>query len=113
MSTKNYTSISDIKETWFKNIAPNYFNFDNVNNYQSGVFGYINEVMSNTTEDSFNAINIARREFYPISAKNKQSLYKMATLQKMDLPMVTAGTAKAILLIPVSDVIEASKYSDG
>lgn len=113
MATKKYTSISDIKETWINNIAPTYFNFNNTNNYQSGIFGYINEVMGNTTEDSFNAINIARREFYPISAQNKQSLYKMATLQKVDLPMVTPGTANAILLIPVSDIINASTYSAG
>src|SRR5574343_206954 len=108
MSTKKYTSIADIKDAWITDIAPNYFDFDNTNNYQSGIFGYINEVMGNATEDAFNAVNISRREFYHTTAQNKQSLYKMATLQSISLPMVTPGTAKAVLIIPVDDVINAS-----
>lgn len=113
MSTKKYTSIADIKDAWITDIAPNYFDFDNTNNYQSGIFGYINEVMGNATEDAFNAVNISRREFYPTTAQNKQSLYKMATLQSISLPMVTPGTAKAVLIIPVDDVINASTYTSG
>lgn len=113
MSTKKYTSIANIKDEWLTNIAPNYLEFDNVNNYQSGIFGYVNEIMANTTEDTFNAVNIARREFYPTTAQNKQSLYKMATLQRIGLPMTTPGSTKAVFLIPVKDVIEASSYNDG
>ena len=83
----NYTNIGDIKDYWLKTIAPNYINFEDINTYESGIFGYVNEVMANTTEDAFNATNIARREFYPITAQYLSSLYKMATLQSINIPL--------------------------
>jgi len=110
---KAYTSSEDIQEHWITNIAPNYIDLENTNNYRIGIFGYINEVMGNTTADAFHAINIARREFYPITAQNIQSLYKMAATQQIPLPLTTAATAKAFLLIPQKDIIDNSTYSDG
>lgn len=108
-----YTNIADIKKYWLENIAPNYFGFDNINNYQLGIFGYINEIMANTTEDVFNAVNIARREFYPNTAMYKQSLFQMAVMQKITTPVSTAATAKAILIIPEKEVVERGTSSNG
>ena len=68
-------------------IAPNYFDFNNVNNYNVGIFGYINEIMANSVEDSFNATAISRREFYPTVAQFTSSLYAMATLQSIEIPL--------------------------
>ena len=102
----NLTSAAQIKKQFIENIAPNYFNLDNVNTYRVGIFGYIDEIMSNSIEDTFNAINIIRKEFYPITASHKESFYKMATIQKIPLPMVTPATAKAVLVIPEKDIIE-------
>ena len=48
-SSANYTNIGDIKDYWLKNIAPNYFSFEDINTYSTGIFGYINEVMGTTT----------------------------------------------------------------
>lgn len=108
-----YTNISDIENFWVENIAPNYFDMDNINNYRTGIFGYINEVMANTTEDAFNAVNVARQEFYPITAQFIQSLYKMAAVQKLNLPLAIPATAKAALVIPESEIIERSTYNNG
>ena len=41
-SSANYTNIGDIKDYWLKNIAPNYFSFEDINTYSTGIFGYIN-----------------------------------------------------------------------
>ena len=113
MAIPSYISIADIQEYWKTNIAPNYFDFDNINNYRTGMFGYINEVMGNTTEDVFNAINISRREFYPITAKNKQSFYKMAAIRKIPLPLTTPASCKAFIIIPQHEIISKSTYSNG
>ena len=67
---KVYGSSAEIQTYLIENIAPNYFDFDQVNNYRSGIFGYVNEALSVITMDTHNAINIARREFYPVSAQN-------------------------------------------
>ena len=112
-SSANYTNIGDIKYYWLKNIAPNYFSFEDINTYSTGIFGYINEVMGTTTEDAFNATNIARREFYPITAQYLSSLYKMATLQSIEIPLTIPAQCKCALIIPQDQIIENSTYSNG
>ena len=112
-SSANYTNIGDIKDYWLKNIAPNYFSFEDINTYGTGIFGYINEVMGTTTEDAFNATNIARREFYPITAQYLSSLYKMATLQSIEIPLTIPAQCKCALIIPQDQIIENSTYSNG
>ena len=112
-SQRKYTSSAEVQDFMVNNIAPNYFDFDNVNNYRSGLFGYINEVISQITMDTHNAINIARREFYPVTAENPRSFYKMAALQKIGLPLVTPGQCKAVLILDQNEVIENSTYKNG
>ena len=112
-NSANYTNIGDIKDYWLKNIAPNYFDFEDVNTYGTGIFGYINEVMGTTTEDAFNATNLARREFYPITAQYLSSLYKMATLQSIEIPLTVPAQCKCALIIPQDQIIENSTYSNG
>ena len=106
----NYTSIASIKDYWLETIAPNYFDFTNTNNYNIGIFGFVNEVMGNTTENAFNAVAITRREFYPVTAQFTSSLYAMATLQSVEIPLTTPATCRCILIIPQDDIIRNSTY---
>lgn len=108
---KIYGSSAEIQSYLVENIAPNYFDFDQINNYRSGIFGYINEVISVITMDTHNAINVARREFYPVSAQNPKSFYKMAALQQIGLAVVTPGQLKAVLLLDRNEIISNSQYS--
>lgn len=110
---KKYTSAVEMQDMWINNIAPNYFDLENVNNYRTGIFGYINEVMSTSLMDTYHAINVARREFYPVSAQNPQSIYKMAALQQIDLPRATPASCKAILLLNRDEIIENSTQKNG
>ena len=114
MATKRtYGSSAEIQNFLIENIAPNYFDFENTNNYRSGLFGYINEVISVITMDTHNAINIARREFYPVSAQNPRSFYKMAAVQQIGLPTVTPARCNAVLLLDRDEILENSKLSNG
>lgn len=112
MSSKitQFTNAAEIQAAWLQMIATQYFDFNEVNQYRAGIFGYINEVMGTITESSFNAINIARREFYPVDAINIQSLYKMAALHKLDIPMVTPSIAPIVLLIKEEEILQYGKY---
>jgi hypothetical protein len=105
MDIKDKSNIANIKDDWLKLVAPKYFDFKNTNLYTSGIFGYTNEILSEAEEDSYNAMSIARREVYPISAVNTDSLYKMATLQRISLPVATPATVSAILLLQEKDII--------
>lgn len=110
---KRYTSTAELQDEWLTKIAPNYFDLDKINNYRSGVFGYINEVMSTVTMDTHNSINITRREFYPVTAQNPQSMNKMATLQHVGFPVATPGTCRAVLIFDEDEIIENSTYKNG
>lgn len=79
-SLRDYTNLTTEIQDWIDNIAPKYFNFDQVANYRTGIFGYVNEVMGTVTEDTFNAVSVARREFYPTHALYDESIYRMAAL---------------------------------
>lgn len=112
-SQRKYTSSAEVQDFMINNIATNYFDFENVNNYRTGLFGYINEVIAQITMDTHNAINIARREFYPVTAENPRSFYKMAALQKIGLPLVTPGQCKAVLILDQNEIIGNSTYKNG
>lgn len=112
-NVKKYTSTAEVQDFWINEIAPKYFDFENTNNYRAGIFGYINEVMSTSIMDTHQSINIARREFYPVSAQNAQSIYKMAVVQHIDLPMATPARCSAILLLDRDEVISNSTYKNG
>lgn len=102
----NYINNAEMKQWWLENIAPNFLEMEETNLYVTGVFGYVNEVIGTIMEDSCETVNAIRQEFYPSSAKYMKSLYKMATMQRLDLPMVTPATAQFILLIKTSDIID-------
>lgn len=104
-SLRDYTDITSAMQDWIDNIAPKYFNFDQVANYRTGIFGYTNEVMGTVTEDIFNAVSVARREFYPTHALYDESIYRMAALQRLNAPMSVPARVRAILVIKENDII--------
>lgn len=108
-SLRDYTELTTAIQDWINDIAPKYFNFDQVANYRTGIFGYVNEVMGTVTEDTFNAVTIARREFYPTHALYDESIYRMAALQRMDAPMSIPARVRAILVIKENDIIDLIK----
>ena len=101
----DYTSAQSITSDWLQNIAPKYFDFSRTNNLKTGIFGYVNEVMSTSVEDTFNAVTIARREFYPTKAQYTNSIYRMAALQELDAPMSKAAVVNAVLVIKEQDLL--------
>lgn len=110
-SLRDYTDLTTAVKDWIDDIAPKYFNFDQVANYRTGIFGYINEVMGTVTEDVFNAVSVARREFYPTHALYDESIYRMAALQRLDAPMSVPARVRAILVIKENDIINLIKNS--
>ena len=105
-TTANYINNSEMKKWWIDKIAPNFLEMEDTNLYVTGIFGYVNEVMGTIMEDSMETVNSVRQEFYPSSAKFMKSLYKMATMQQLDLPMTTPAVARFAMLIPVSTILE-------
>ena len=109
----NYSSIADIQEFWITDIASQYFDFNDTNNYKVGMFGYVNEVMSTVTQDAFNTINIAKREYYAATAENIDSFYKMAGNYDINIPLVKPAKANIVLFIAEGDIVRHGTLSNG
>lgn len=106
MAYKDYTDKSASLEHWLTEIAPKYFDFDTSELNRASQFGYMNEIMSTVENDTHHSVSIARREFYPTTAKYLKSFYKMAALHEISYPMANPAIATAILIIKESDILK-------
>lgn len=97
---------------WLESIAPQYFDFEDTNLYKIGTFGYINEVLSTVTQDVFNSVNIAKREFYSSTAQNIASFYKLAGDYDIDIPMATPAKCNLAIYIAEKDIIANATLSN-
>ncbi len=113
MSNVNYTNIASIKDYWIENIAPNYIDAENVNMYHAGLLGMILEIMSGSVEDSFEAMNVIRREFYPSTMQFQSTMFKMAPLYRLDMPVASPSTASCLLLLEQKQIIDRSTFDNG
>lgn len=110
---KDYIDPSTCMDYWVNEISPKYFDFDTAELHRSGVFGYVNEVMATTENDSVRGIATARREFYPTTAQYVKSFYKMGALQQISYPLATPCTATATLLLKEADIIKYATETNG
>ncbi|MDE6041657.1 MAG: hypothetical protein K2F99_08790, partial [Muribaculaceae bacterium] len=103
---KSYESAAEITQFWLNEIVPRYFDADKVNTYRAGTFGYINDILSTTAEDSMHAMIIAKREVLPNTAKFTKSLYLHAAARLMDAPMGIPATANVLLMFQESELLK-------
>lgn len=97
---------------WLSDIAPQYFDFEDTNIYKIGMFGYINEVLATVTQDVFNAVNIAKREFYTSTAQNISSFYKHAGDYDIPIPVANPARCNLAIYILEKDIISNASVSD-
>lgn len=106
MSYTDYSDKSVSMNKWLEEIAPKYFDFPAENIHRASQFGYMNEVMATIENDTHHAVSIARREFYPTTAKYLKSFYKMGALQRISYPMANPAVATAVLIIRQDDILK-------
>lgn len=113
MAFTDYTSSTDAMQKWIDDIAPKYFDFDASLLHRTGVFGYINDVMSTVNLDTYHGVTIARREFYPNTAIYTKSLFKMAALQRIAYPLANPAQASCTLLLREAELVKYGVLEDG
>jgi len=109
LSDKISSSVYNIQKKWIEEIAPNYFNIDEINLLQIGLFGYINEVMSNSVEDSAYMFQVLSNEIYPNKAVLPNSIYNYSALAQYNDFHAKPSNIPFILALRKADII---KYSD-
>ena len=105
MSTRDYSSIYSIKEFALKEIAPKYFDLNEIAQANIGLLGYTTELIANTTEDTFNSISNYVREIFPNIAQFPETLYNYATILQIDDLMAVPAEMNQVLFINEKDIL--------
>ena len=99
----------DIQEKWLSEVAPKYFDVNDMNMLRVGLFGYTNEIQANSLEDNVNLMNLISNEVYPNKAVLPNSIYAYAALGDFNSFMAVGSTVNFTLALKKEDLI---KYSD-
>lgn len=94
-------------------VAPKYFQLDNIDETNIGLFGYITEILGTNVEDSFFATTMLFKEIFPVTAEDPESIYAMASLFQMNNYFATPATLEFNILIAEDDVISHATYENG
>lgn len=109
---KNYSSVYDIKDFAVTEVAPKYFDLDNVNQLNVGLIGYTTEIAASMTEDVFNTISTFIREIFPNQAQLPETLYSFAASLQIDDIFAKPSTVPIILFLKEKDIIEKGEKQE-
>lgn len=109
MTNKINASSYSIQEKWIEEVAPRYFNVDDVSMLKAGLFGYINEVLANACEDSLHMHSILSKEIFPNKAVLPDSIYAYSALANFDDFYAKAASVPIVIALRKSDVL---KYAE-
>lgn len=109
MSTANYSSIHNIKDFAIKELAPKYFDVDDINDLNIGLLGYVTELNATHTEDAFNTVSVLMNEMFPNLAILPETIYTNASLFHIDDIFTTPSEMSMVLFIPEKEVIEKGR----
>ena len=115
MSTRDYSSIYDIKDFFVNGIAPKYFDdIEDVSKLNIGLLGMISSINATTTEDVFNAITVYLNEMLPSQATLPEVIYAYAAQYGIDNIFANCAKMPVLLAIKESDVLgNAEVNGDG
>ena len=102
----NRTDMYEIEEYWLKNIAPKYFTLGNLSLNRAGMFGYTNEIMSHSVEQSINENSILYNELFFKKACLPESIYAYASQYNVSDTGATPATMEFALTISEEILLE-------
>ena len=79
MAYQDRSNMYEIMNYWLENIAPKYFDLNDLSLNRIGLFGYVNEIMAQTTESTINENSILYNELFFKRAVLPQSIYAYAS----------------------------------
>lgn len=105
-SVRDYGSIYSIKNFTLNDIAPKYFEMDDISLLNVGLFGYVNEVMANSNEDLFNTVSTYSQEIFPHKAQIPENIYSYAAFYEVDTLFATPAELQTLLVVKEDDIIQ-------
>lgn len=105
MATRDYTNIYSIKDYAINEVAPKFFDMEDINLLNVGLVGYSTELMANMTEDTFNSISTYIREIFPNLAQIPETLYNHAAMLQIDDLFATPAEMAMVIFVNEEDII--------
>lgn len=113
MSTiRDYTSIYTIKDFALNEVAPKFFDFENVNKLNVGLLGYTTELAASTTEDVLNIISTYIKEMFPNQAQIPETLYNFAAMLNISNLLSTPAEIDMMLFISEKDILKMAEKKE-
>ena len=102
---KNGTSRTDIKAYMLEQIAPKYFDDIDINDINVGLFGYINEILADTTNDVYFMMASLYKESFPHLAELPESIYNHALIYQLSNIFASPAKVNFTILIPEESIL--------
>ena len=102
---RDYSSIYNLKDYASKELAPKYFNMDEVNDLNVGLLGFVTEMLSTIAEDGFNTTTTYLNEIFPNKAILPETIYNDAAMFQEDDIFATPAEMMAWLFVSEKDII--------
>ena len=110
--SKNYTSVYNIKEFLMKQLAPKYWDMNNINHLNVGLLGYTTEMMSTMTDDVSNMVTNYMKEIFPNRAIIPESLYNYASLFQMEDLFAVPAQLDTIIFLLEDEIMKYGTVND-
>lgn len=109
--TRDYVDNFSVKELMTETVIPKYFDDSNVSLRTIGMLGYTTEIMTNTSEDSFNTSSVLFRESFANRAQMDESIYSHASLFQLDDMFARASKCKFLLMLEEKSILQNMKQT--
>lgn len=109
-STYNFGDVYEMKKFMVEQVAPKYFELEDVNQYNVGLLGYTTEAMTVLTEESFNALNTMFKEIFITKATFPETIYAKAGTLGIDTISAKAAYVNTVLYIKKDDIINHGEF---
>lgn len=112
MANRDYSSIYTIQDFFMHEIAPKYFNMEDISLNNVGLYGMITDIIGTTTEDSFNVTNRYIGELMPSRAELPDFIYSNAALYGVTDILAKPSKMPFVLFVRENDVIENGSWDN-
>lgn len=104
--TRDYKDLFSYKNLVRSEMIPKYFPDEDISTLNVGLMGLITEVTGIVTEDTFNAVSVMLREFFPNKALLPESIYTYAGLFQMSNMIGKASKCKFLMIISEAELLK-------
>lgn len=107
---RSYIDNYSAKEFATYELIPKYFDEDEVSDRTVGMVGYTTEIISQLSEDAFNAGSVFFRESFPNRAEIPESIYSHAAIFQLNDVFASAASCKFLVVMEEEGIIKNMVY---